>query len=220
MSNGSENNDVENDQSADSRKGSDESKVPSRWIIIFTVMSGVVMGLVFFQFVRTWPPCDVPTADAPPATAQTAAPALSAGKPGLTWVQPQSGVAAGNQQVKIIGVGLATASSASFGEAAAKILPGGDDTSISITTPAHKPGKVDVVVVTSAGQKLTLADAYTYLGDLPSITTISPATLPIDGGVMNIGGTNFLQNAIVSIGGIPSRSVNVDSSTSITAMAP
>ena len=53
---------------------------------------------------------------------------------------------------------MSKASAATFGGVSAKILPSADDTSISVTTPAHSPGKVDVVIESSAGQKLTLTN--------------------------------------------------------------
>lgn len=56
---------------------------------------------------------------------------------------------------------------------------------------------------------------------LPAITSISPNTGSTGGGAtVTINGTNFIAGATVTLAGIPANSVNVVSSTKITALAP
>lgn len=55
---------------------------------------------------------------------------------------------------------------------------------------------------------------------LPTITSVSPASLPITGGSVTVTGTNFASDMKVTVGANPVSSVNIVSSTQFTMQAP
>src|SRR5438128_3899256 len=72
---------------------------------------------------------------------------------------------------------------------------------LTVTTPAHAAGAVDVVVTTSGGTA-TSTGGYTYLA-APTSTSISPASAPVAGGQSSvvITGTNLSGATSVTFGG-------------------
>ncbi len=63
-------------------------------------------------------------------------------------------------------------------------------TSITVTTPSHAAGEVDVVV-SAPGGHVHATDGFTYMA-APTVTLITPHVGPIGGGtVVTITGTNF-----------------------------
>jgi hypothetical protein len=79
-------------------------------------------------------------------------------------------------------------------------------TSITVTTPAHAVGVVDVVVTNQDGQFVTKAGGYTYvqvpLQPPPVITSVSPASGPTSGNtVVTVTGTGFTAGATLTFGG-------------------
>lgn len=80
--------------------------------------------------------------------------------PSIATVGPASGPMTGSQSVTITGTNLSGAISVTFGGVAG-IITGNTGTSITVTTPAHPAGSVDVVV-TTAGGSTTSPDAYTF----------------------------------------------------------
>ncbi len=90
--------------------------------------------------------------------------------PTLTGLSPDSGTIAGGMTVTISGTNLSGATSVTFGGVAATIT-GNTATSITVTTPPHAAGLVDVVVTTPGGTA-TLQAAYIYV-DTTAIPTLS-----------------------------------------------
>src|SRR5262249_2845627 len=89
-----------------------------------------------------------------------------------------------------------------------------------VTVPAGSPASVDLRVRTRAGTD-TLTAAYTYLPP-PTIASLTPVKGKTAGGeTISITGTNFLPDGTsVLVGGAPATSVQVLSSTSLTAVTP
>ena len=112
----------------------------------------------------------------------------------------------------------------SFGGSQATSIAVGSSTSITALTPQHAAGTVDVTVTNSDGQVGTLAGSYTFTtagSDPPTVTSISPNNGPFSGGTsVSITGTNFVSGATVTFGGVAANSMNVVSTTSITATTP
>lgn len=90
--------------------------------------------------------------------------------PTLTGLSPDSGTIVGGMTVTISGTDLSGATSVTFGGVAATIT-GNTATSITVTTPPHAAGLVDVVVTTPGGSA-TLRAAYTFL-DSTAVSTLS-----------------------------------------------
>jgi hypothetical protein len=98
------------------------------------------------------------------------------------------------------------------GISAAYVAP----TEVSVTVPAGA-GNGPITVVTSAG---TNVSTNSFLAsDLPSIASFSPTAAAI-GASVNIFGGNFFSGAKVKFGSVTAGSVNVLSTTEITATVP
>ena len=80
--------------------------------------------------------------------------------PVIKTVKPASGAKAGGTAVTITGANLGSATAVTFGGSAAMITKN-TGVSITVTTPKHAAGKVDVTVTTSGGTA-TATGAYTY----------------------------------------------------------
>ena len=79
----------------------------------------------------------------------------------ITSITPNRGVAAGGTPVIITGSGFLAGATVTFGGSIASITDLGI-TSISLTTPAHAVGSVDVVVRNSNGESATSTGGFTY----------------------------------------------------------
>lgn len=193
--------------------GPGNSPVSRNWIIGFTFAWVTIISLLFWGFVGIWPSCDVAATHSvttPPSQPKPAMP---------IWISPQSGGTSGNESVTIIGTGLAKLTSVTFGMANAKITGRTEDTVITVTSPPHVPGRVDVVLAGSGGLISTVTGGFTYAGPQPTIASVSPSAISVAGGLVAIKGTGFLPAATVSFGGITSPA-NVESPTLISVKAP
>lgn len=79
----------------------------------------------------------------------------------ITRVSPNSGTRLGGTTVTISGSGFASGAKVTFGGSSATVRSLGS-TSISVRTPAHAVGAVNVVVTNTNGQSATLTNGYTY----------------------------------------------------------
>jgi hypothetical protein len=100
---------------------------------------------------------------------------IAANGAGIASVNPGSGPTTGGQPVTVTGSGLAGATSVTFGGVAGTITSN-TDTLVTVTTPPHAPGVVDVVVATPGGP-VTAAAAYTYVMDAVAVPTASTLAL-------------------------------------------
>lgn len=76
---------------------------------------------------------------------------------------PTSGAAAGGTVVTLTGTNLDRVASVTFDGAAGGSLTEVSPTELTVTTPAHAAGAVDVVVTDDDGDATTYTDAYTYV---------------------------------------------------------
>jgi alpha-tubulin suppressor-like RCC1 family protein len=147
---------------------------------------------------------------------------LSMGAPAatVTGVSPGSGPQQGGTSVSITGLNLSEATGVHFGASAAGTFTVNSPTSITATSPAGT-GTVDVTVTTPSGTSAaTAADRFTYIPP-PIVTKVKPNKGPAAGGTSStITGSNFTGAMTVSFGGLPASSFTINSSTSITAIAP
>lgn len=80
--------------------------------------------------------------------------------PGIAFVAPDTGDAAGGETVSIQGGRLDTTTSVKFGLTSASFVVV-DSTELTVTTPAHAAGEVSVTVVNAAGTTI-LPAAFTF----------------------------------------------------------
>lgn len=139
------------------------------------------------------------------------------GAPFKSSLGPTSGPLAGGDTITINGVGLATATSVSFGANTATPTVV-SDTQLTVTAPAGAAaGPVGVSVTTAGGTNNGLS--YTYV-DAPTVTTVAPGTGSTSGGTgVTITGTNLGSTESVTFDGNPAP-FSVVSSTTVSAVTP
>lgn len=121
--------------------------------------------------------------------------------PVVTSVTPDRGLAAGGAAVTIRGKWLGDTTAVRFGGVPAPFRVV-SDTEIVATAPAQGVGSVDVIVQTPAGRAATAAARFSY-GDVPRLTTVSPATgLTVGGDNVVITGLNLAATTSVSFGDV------------------
>lgn len=143
----------------------------------------------------------------------------TSGIPVVTAISPASGPVGGGTLVTVTGSGFTGATSVNFG--GVNVLPTVvSDTTLTVTSPAHAAGTVDILVTTSAGTSTaSAADQFVY-GSGPVVTAISPTSGPLGGGtVVTITGTGFTGATSVMFGTTSVTPV-VNSDTSISATSP
>jgi len=129
--------------------------------------------------------------------------------PVVTGVLPVKGPTSGGTVVTVTGTGFTGATAVRFGTTAGTSLTVNSSTKITIRSPAHAAGIVDVRVTTVGGTSTTsAADGFTYAA-LPTVTSISTASGPTSGGTtVIITGTGFTGATAVKFGTTPSFSAS------------
>ena len=142
-------------------------------------------------------------------------------RPAITSVAPSSGPVGGSQVVTITGINFTGATAVKFGTSAATRVVVVSSKKITVKTPAHAAGTVNVWVVTPSGVSApAAAGKYTYAG-APTITSVSPSSGPVGGSqAVTITGTKFTGARAVKFGTSAATSVVVVSSTKITVKTP
>ena len=146
----------------------------------------------------------------PSLTVHGAAPtvtSIDAGTVGTAATGPSQG----NATIVVHGTGFGRGATVSFGGTGAPVQAvAPDGTSVTVSTPSHVAGVVDVVVTNADGETVTAPHAFTFTaGAAPSITKVFPAVGTTAGGeFLRIDGANFGpddQGALptVTIGGQP-----------------
>ena len=130
--------------------------------------------------------------------------------PVINYLIPNYGSGAGGEIVSVIGSGFMEGAQVFFGEAGdwtagtnAQVKNLG--TMITLTTPVHDPGQVDVRIVNSNQQEAVAQNAYEFTEpqQLPPLafTAATPNKVPVDGGVqITISGKGFKSGIQVYFG--------------------
>jgi len=139
--------------------------------------------------------------------------------PTLSLANPNHGLASGGTAVTLTGTGFQNGATVSFGGTAAASVTFNNSTQLSVVTPAHAAGTVNVVVTNPDTGTVTGTNAFTF-DPLPTITALSPNNGTTAGGTsVTINGANFQSGATVTWGGSPVAAAFVDS-TRLTLTTP
>jgi hypothetical protein len=131
--------------------------------------------------------------------------------PTIDSLNPTFGPQTGGTEVTISGANFVAPATVDFGGAAATNVIVVSPTSITLTTPAHADGVVDVTV-TCAGQPVTKTDAFTF-----EVVVLSPGDV---NGTGAIDGADviYLVNFLFGNGPSPLGSGDVNNDTFVDAM--
>ncbi|WP_405653843.1 IPT/TIG domain-containing protein [Streptomyces sp. NBC_00019] len=126
------------------------------------------------------------------------------GAPVCSFLSPAQGPETPTEAVTIIGTGLATTASVTFGaEAPVTTFTTTGDTTVVVTPPAHTvtgdTETLDVVVTTVGGDSVSSSGAtqFTYY-NLPTVTSVSPATGAAGEAGIVVEGTSFVDVTVVT----------------------
>ncbi|MBH0110860.1 IPT/TIG domain-containing protein [Salinibacterium sp. NG22] len=138
--------------------------------------------------------------------------------PTIADVDPTSGPATGGTAVAITGTDFGGSTGVTFDGVAATDFVVVSDTEITVTSPAHAAGTVDVIIQHPAGASDTAEFTYT---PVPLVSSLTPHFGPIAGGtVVTITGSEFTDATGVTFDGTGGTSFTVDSDTQITVTSP
>jgi hypothetical protein len=127
--------------------------------------------------------------------------------PVITSVLPASGSTTGGTSVAIAGADFVNGASVLFGGAAARSVGFGSSSFLSVVTPAHREGTVDVVVVNPDTRTGTLFAGFAFGIPASKFFTVSPPCRVID-----------TRNAVGSLGG-PSLSAGASRTFTVGGVA-
>jgi hypothetical protein len=134
-------------------------------------------------------------------------------------IAPDEGTEAGGTPVTLTGSGFTGATAVEFDGLPGTEFTVVDDTTITVTTPAHLPEVVGVVVVDAGGNSSPVD--FEYLAVAAGATTIAPDTGTEAGGTpVTITGTGFLGATSVEFDGEPGTAFTVVDDTTITVTSP
>jgi hypothetical protein len=137
----------------------------------------------------------------------------------ISGLTPTSGPDIGGTSVTITGTGLLSSSGATFGG-----VPGTDytvvnDTTVTVTTPAHVPATVPVVVQDGAGNGTGLT--FEFINEPSDATSLTPPSGTVLGGTtVTITGTGFTGASGVTFDATAGTAFAVVSDTEITVVTP
>jgi len=121
--------------------------------------------------------------------------------PQIDSVEPSIGEVAGGTAISIGGNYFVDGAAVTIGGNPAVDVAFVSATTITAKTPSDSSGDVDVIVTNPDTQSGTLTDGFTYI-PLPTVTAVSPDFGPTHGGTrVTITGNDFVEGAIVTIGG-------------------
>ena len=138
----------------------------------------------------------------------------------VTGVAPGSGTASGGSSVIVTGTNFQAGSTVLFGGFAASSVVFNSSTQLTVTTPPHPAGTVDVQVSTPNGLEGTLTNGYIFTPAV-FVGSVTPASGPIAGGTtVTVSGGSFVSGAKVLFGGVQSPSVTFISAGQLQAVTP
>ena len=142
------------------------------------------------------------------------------GELSIEQVDPDEGPVKGGTRLQITGTGFVTGIIVLIGQEKGVEPVVENKNSITVTTPPHNPGVVDIRLITPDNRMAIMPRGFTYKADI-EINTVNPNKLPVEGGVpIIINGSGFDSTCLLYIRGRRSPKINIVSSKQITAIAP
>nr|WP_269330170.1 IPT/TIG domain-containing protein [Kineosporia babensis] len=137
--------------------------------------------------------------------------------PTVSQISPSSGPVTGGTAITLTGSGFTGASSVTI-DGSSQSYQVVNDSTITLTTPAHPAGNTPVVVTTPGGTTTPVPFLYV---NAPTVSAISPDAGPLSGGTtVTLTGTDFTAASAVTFGGVAASSVQYVSATQIRAVSP
>ncbi|MEM7166139.1 MAG: IPT/TIG domain-containing protein, partial [Planctomycetota bacterium] len=138
--------------------------------------------------------------------------------PSLTSLTPTNGSPLGGTTVVLTGTDFTASDAVTFDAIAATSVTFDSATQLTVTTPAHAAGAVDVVVSNGNGSS-TLVGGFTYDAP-PVLTSLAPTNgTPLGGTSVVLTGTGFTAGDAVTFDGLAA-TVTFDSATQLTVTTP
>lgn len=138
--------------------------------------------------------------------------------PVVSGLSPTTGSAGGGTTVTITGTGFTAATAVDFGGNAGTSVTVTSATSLTVITPAHAAGPVNVSV-TGPGGTGSLPNAFTYTAT-PAVSSVAPNTGSTDGGdTVVITGTDFTGTTTVRFDNITA-TITGQTATTVTVVTP
>ncbi|MGO9456559.1 MAG: IPT/TIG domain-containing protein [Acidimicrobiales bacterium] len=142
--------------------------------------------------------------------------------PTISSVAPKTGPSTGGTRVTITGTDFTGVTEVSFGTVPAtnsQIVATGT-TKLSVVTPAHTPGTVNVSITTTHGDA-TDTGAFTYFAPKPTIGSLSPSSGATTGGTsVTIRGAHLTASTSVTFGATPAPTFQVTGTTKLVVKTP
>jgi hypothetical protein len=145
--------------------------------------------------------------------------------PSITSISPAQGLPSGGYQVTLTGQYFRCGALCPhgpvvlFGTTPATSVIFNNNTTLTVTVPAHAVGTVSVKETNTDGLSTTLTNGFTF--SPVSVTQVTPAIGPITGtNTVTIQGAGFTSGSTVTFGTTAATSVTFISSTTLTAVVP
>ncbi len=139
--------------------------------------------------------------------------------PTLSSITPTGGAFAGGTTLTLNGSGFISGATIMVGATPCTSVNFINSTQLTCTTPSGT-GVKSVAVSNPDSQTASLTSAYTYQ-NAPTLTLVSPTSGALAGGTtITLSGTDFLNGALISIGGSACLSPTFVNSTTLTCVTP
>jgi hypothetical protein len=139
--------------------------------------------------------------------------------PAVTDLSPNHGPVDGGSSVTITGIGLTGSTGANFGSTSGATYTVVNDTTATVTVPAHAAGPVSVVVQSPNG--VSNGSPYIYDAVPPVLSGLSPTHGSAAGGVLiTISGTGLIGSTGALFGTTPGSSYTVVDDSTATVLSP
>ncbi|WP_219949394.1 IPT/TIG domain-containing protein [Salinibacterium sp. M195] len=138
--------------------------------------------------------------------------------PIISSLSPNVGSISGGTEVTITGSGFTGSTGVTFDGDAGSSFTFVSDTEITVSTPVHNEGAVEVIVLNSPAN--SAPGTFTYIAP-PTVTDVAPTAGPVTGGtVVTIEGSNLTDTTRVTFDGDAGTSLTILSDTEITITTP
>jgi len=140
--------------------------------------------------------------------------------PSITKVTPSNGPVAGGMPVTISGSSFRTECTVRFGGVPAANITAFSSTSMTVITPAHAAGAVDVSLACGA-DAFTFTNGFTFVATNPTLSSVTPSFGSTSGSTLvTIAGTNIASGCWPFFDGIAARAAIVNGPAEMIASVP